>query len=272
MNELICGNYSLAYEEKKYIMGILNVTPDSFSDGGKYNNKYASLKHTEKMIEDGADIIDIGAVSTKPFSEKVSEEEEWHRLKDILPAVRKHFDVPVSVDTFSPYVAQRCLEEGADIINDVSGIFLSDMAAVTKKYNCGWIIMHGGVLLRKTEDETEFADGIINDINCFFEDMVSRIVESGIARNRICLDAGFGFSKNNCQNIELLNNYEKLNKDGLPLLCALSRKRFIGELYEETDPIKRDKGTLEANAIALSKGADILRVHNVSLHKKLIRP
>lgn len=272
MNEFICGKYCLPFGQKKYLMGILNVTPDSFSDGGKYNNVRAALMHTEKMLSEGADIIDVGGMSTRPFSVKVSEEEEWRRLRYIIPEIIRNFDVPVSVDTFSPSVAERCLDAGADIINDVSGVFLSDMADVIKKYNCGWIIMHGGVNLRKTEAEAEFPDGIVNDVNAFFGSMLEKIKGEGIASERICLDAGFGFSKNSSQNIELLKNYEKINKNGLPLLCALSRKRFIGEMYGEADAEKRDNGTLEANKLALAKGADILRVHNVAIHRELTRP
>ena len=225
MKQFFAGKYPLSIGTNKYIMGILNVTPDSFSDGGKYNDVLCAMKHTEKMITDGADIIDVGAVSTRPFSVAVSAQEEWLRLKDILPEIRKNFDVPISVDTYNPVVAEKCLDAGADIIND---------------------------------------------INCFFENMLMKTDEAGIKRDRICLDAGFGFSKNNKQNIELLENYEKINKFGLPLLCALSRKRFIAELYCKNAEDDRDEGSVTANIIACKKGADIIRVHNVALHKKII--
>jgi len=268
MNRFIAGGHSLELGKKTYIMGILNVTPDSFSDGGKYFTLKEAMRQAERMIDEGADIIDVGAVSTRPFSEYVSPEEEWERLKDILCEIRKNFIVPVSIDTFNPFTAERCLDSGADIINDVSGVFSSEMAELIKRYNCGWVVMHGGVSVRKTEEETVFSDGIINDVNNFFEDILREITLLGIPKEHICLDAGFGFSKNNEQNNELLENYEKINKYGLPLLCALSRKRFIGELTGDTDSEKRDEGTLAANIIACSKGADIIRVHNVALHKK----
>ena len=128
MNEVIADGFFSLRENRTYIMGILNVTPDSFSDGGRYNSLYNALKHTEKMLSEGADIIDAGAVSTRPFSDKVAEEEEWERLGKILEEIKKQFSCTVSVDTVSPLVAARSLEAGADIINDVSGIFSSEMA------------------------------------------------------------------------------------------------------------------------------------------------
>lgn len=268
MKAFRAGRFSLPLGNKTYIMGILNVTPDSFSDGGRYFSVKDALKQTEKMIAEGADIIDVGAVSTRPFSEKVSEDEEWDRLKLIVPEIVKKFNIPVSVDTFNFAVAEKCLFEGADIINDVSGVFLSDMAQVIKKYNCGWIIMHGGVMLRRTEEETQYRTSVVDDVNVFFNKMLSKIKEQGIEEKRICLDAGFGFSKNTRQNLELMENFEKIDKHGLPLLCALSRKRFIGELSGEQNAQMRDAATLEANLRAIKKGADILRVHNVEIHRK----
>ncbi|MBR3767581.1 MAG: dihydropteroate synthase [Clostridia bacterium] len=270
MKEFICGKYTLPLGKKTYIMGILNVTPDSFSDGGKYNDVRRALEHTEKMIEDGADIIDIGAVSTKPFSVSVSDKEEWERLKPVLREIRKNFNVPVSVDTVSSVTAEKSLYLGADIINDVSGIFSSDMAEIIKKYNAGWVIMHGGVGVHKAQDVVDFNGGIINSVNEFFEKMLEDISMFGIPLNRICLDAGFGFAKTNEQNIELLKNFEKLNNPSLPLLCALSRKRFIGKISGEEDSSDRLGGTLAANITAVIKGADIIRVHEIPLHKKSI--
>ncbi len=267
MKAFEAGRFSFSAQNKPYIMGILNVTPDSFSDGGRYFSLTDALKQTEKMIEDGADVIDVGAVSTRPFSEKVDEAEEWNRLKLIVPEIIKNFNIPVSVDTFTPAVAERCLYEGADIINDVSGIFMSQMADVIKRYNCGWVIMHGGVMLRRSEEEIEYSTSVVDDVNSFFSEMLDRIKEQGIEKNRICLDAGFGFSKNTAQNIELLESFDEIDNHGLLLLCALSRKRFIGEMSGEKDAEKRDNATLEANLKAIKKGADMIRVHNVRLHK-----
>ncbi len=264
-------HFSFELGKKTYIMGILNVTPDSFSDGGKYFSLEDALKQTEKMIEEGADIIDIGAVSTRPFSEYVSPEEEWNRLQNVLYEIKKNFNIPISIDTFNPFTAERCLDTGADIINDVSGVFSSEMAEIINKYNCGWIMMHGGVSLRKTETEIQFSEGILNDVNAFFCEMKNKADEFGISEDKICFDPGFGFSKNEEQNIELLKNFGELKTEGQALLCALSRKRFIGALTGEEDSEFRDNGTLAANIIAATNGADIVRVHNVALHKKSLQ-
>ncbi len=266
MNEFLCNGKRFPLGKKTYIMGILNVTPDSFSDGGKYNSLKNALCHTEEMLKDGADIIDIGAVSTRPFSEKVSESEEWERLKEILPEIKKAFpEAVISVDTVSPLVAEKCLSEGADIINDVSGVFLSDMAEIIKKYDCGWVVMHGGIAVRKTEEVTVFPDGIVTDVNAFFDEMLKKAEDLGIHQSRICLDPGFGFSKTNEQNRELLENFGKIEKHNSALMCALSRKRFIREMSgnREEDIIR---ATVNANMEAVKNGADIIRVHDVKEH------
>ena len=266
MREFIFNGKRLPLGERAYIMGILNVTPDSFSDGGRYNSLKAALSHTEEMLSDGADIIDIGAVSTRPFSEKVTENEEWERLKDILPAVKREFPgAVVSVDTTSPLVAEKSILAGADIINDVSGVFLSDMAEIIKKYDCGWVVMHGGISVRRAEEVTDFPGGIVNDVNSFFADMLKRADDFGIPHSGICLDPGFGFSKTNEQNRELLANFGRLQKSDCALMCALSRKRFIRETAgdREEDIIRL---TVEADRLAIENGADIIRVHDVKEH------
>lgn len=271
MRNFVFTDHIFPLGKKTYIMGILNVTPDSFSDGGKYSETALALRHAEKMAEEGADIIDIGAVSTRPFSDAVSEETEWMRLKDVLSEIKKHIGVPVSVDTFNVSVAEKCLMAGADIINDVSGVFSSEMAELIKKYNAGWVMMHGGVNIRKTEAVVDFGGGLVEDINCFFSDVIKKAEENGIDRERVLLDAGFGFSKTNEQNIFLLENYDRLETEGAGLLCALSRKRFVGELSGENDTADRLAGTVAANMAAVMRGADVIRVHDVAFHKKCFR-
>lgn len=268
MKEFAFTDHVFPLGQKTYIMGILNVTPDSFSDGGKYDNVKAAVRYAEKMIEDGADIIDIGAVSTRPFADAVDEDEEWRRLQDVVGEIKRNTEIPVSVDTFNVSTAKKCLELGADIINDVSGVFSSEMAELVKKYNAGWVVMHGGVCVRKTEESIDFPFGVVNDVNSFFGKMINDIVSYGITSDRILLDAGFGFSKTNEQNIQLLQNYDKLVTGESGLLCGLSRKRFVGELSHDTDVSDRLAGTVAANTVAVSGGADIIRVHDVSFHKK----
>lgn len=268
MREFIFNGKTLPLGERAYIMGILNVTPDSFSDGGRYNSLKSALLHAEELLMQGADIIDIGAVSTRPFSEKVPEAQEWERLREILPAIKREFpDAVISVDTVSPLIAEKSLLAGADIINDVSGVFLSDMAEIIKKYDCGWVVMHGGIAVRKTEAVTEFPDGIVPDVNAFFAEMLRSAEKFGIQPSRICLDPGFGFSKTNDQNKELLENFSELRNYGCALMCALSRKRFV---REGTDGSEREiiRATVEADRLAIEKGADIIRVHDVKEHRE----
>lgn len=255
--------------KKTLIMGILNVTPDSFSDGGKYNTTEKAVAHALKMAEDGADIIDIGAVSTRPFGEYADEEEEWGRLKNILPVLRRETELPLSVDTFRPVVAEKALALGADIINDVGGVFSQEMAALIKKYDAGWILMHGGVNVNASQTETDYPMGIVNHVQEFFDETVMKTAAAGIDISHICLDPGFGFMKNTRQNAELLDCLELLDPNGAALLCALSRKRFIGELSGDLSS-ERLPGTLAANVLAALKGADIVRVHDVAEHKKAL--
>lgn len=266
-----CGNYSLPLGAKTYIMGILNVTPDSFSDRGKYFSASSAVRRAEQMIEVGCDIIDIGAVSTRPFASYVSPAEEWDRLKNIVPEIKSRYTLPLSVDTYDVGTAEKCLSLGADIINDVSGVFSADMAALIKKYGAGWILMHGGVNINKPEDYVDYKGGILNCVNIFFDDMLKKTKEQGIMPENICLDPGFGFAKNTEQNVELVKNFSKLKTGSSALLCALSNKRFIGEISMCASVDDRIAGTLAANLLCAERGADILRVHNVACHKKALR-
>ncbi len=268
MNEMKFTEYTLPLGKKTYIMGIVNVTPDSFSDGGSFFKPLDALSCIEEMINDGADIIDMGAVSTRPFSMPVTPEEEWSRLKGVFDLLPSDLGVPLSVDTFNIETARRCLDAGADIINDVSGVFSYETARLIKEYNAGWIIMHGGVKTGNAETQREYPQGILFSVNEFFSDCRKRAAECGIPQSSLCLDAGFGFSKSNEQNTELLNNFEKIEKGDIALLCALSRKRFIGNLSSVEQSYERDPATLCADIIACSKGADIVRVHNVKMHRQ----
>lgn len=261
----------LPLREKTYIMGILNVTPDSFSDGNKWFRPDDAIRHAIEMEENGASIIDIGAFSTRPNAEYISPAEEWKRLSEVLPNVIKQVDVPVSVDTFVPDVAEKCLDAGAAIINDVSGIFNPEIARLVKSFGAGWITMHGGVSISRAESEVEYKDGILSSVQAFFDDITARSAEFGIPTDKICLDPGFGFSKNAEQNTELLKKIGSLDTHSAALLCALSRKRFVGALADEPNAERRDEATLACDIYAAIHGADIVRVHNVELHTKALR-
>lgn len=257
------GNgFSFEINKRTYIMGILNVTPDSFFDGGQWNSPEKAVEHALKMQEDGADIIDIGAQSTRPGSTLLSEDEELEIIKKYIPAVTLAVDVPVSVDTFYPRVAEYCLENGAKIINDVSSKMDRKMALVVKKHNAGWIVMHTGNASASQEADYSKCGGVVNDVLSFFDKAEKIAAEYSISRENICFDMGFGFGKSHFDNLELLRNIDKLKSPERALLTALSCKRLV---KNETgaDGYDRVFGTLAADTLAIAGGTDFIRVHHV---------
>lgn len=257
------GNgFSFEINKRTYIMGILNVTPDSFFDGGQWNSPEKAVEHALKMQEDGADIIDIGAQSTRPGSILLSEDEELEIIKKYIPAVISAVNVPVSVDTFYPKVAEYCLENGAKIINDVSSKMDREMALVVKKHNAGWIVMHTGNASASQEADYSKCGGVVNDVLAFFDKAEKIAAEYSISRENICFDMGFGFGKSHFDNLELLRNIDKLKSPERALLTALSCKRLV---KNETgaDGYDRVFGTLAADTLAIAGGTDFIRVHHV---------
>lgn len=252
------GEFNL--EDRPLIAGIVNVTPDSFSDGGLFLEADNAVRHAAKLVSDGADIIDLGAMSTRPGSEPVTVSEEISRLSPVLDK-HKNDNIVISIDTVNPETAEYCLLNGADIINDVSGVFNKDMADVVKKYHAGWIMTHTCNVPSGTV--VDYPNGVVNAVNDFFDDFLKQCDAYGINREYICIDQGFGFAKTTADNIELLKNLEKTVRDDVAHMTALSRKRFIGELTKTTDAADRLCGTLAADMIALMKGTDILRIHDV---------
>lgn len=255
------GKYEFPLGKRTYVMGILNCTPDSFSDGGLYNSPEAAVEHALRMQEQGADIIDIGANSTRPDAIILSGEEEKKRLLPILEAVRKAVSVAVSVDTFYPVCAEAALLTGADIINDISGVFNSDMAELAKKYGSGYVVTHNPCGAGVT---AEYPDGVVNEIRRFFDDSLRLAKECGLPESSLCLDPGIGFSKAYKDNLEILRDADKLKTSGVALLFAGSRKRFIGTASGVEDSRLRDSGTVAAHTAAIAGGADIIRVHDVA--------
>ena len=248
-------------DKKPLIMGILNVTPDSFSDGGEFLDAEKAIAHANKMIADGADIIDIGAMSTRPGSVPISADEEIKRLAPVLKSLNISDKAVISVDTVNPETAEYALRNGADIINDVSGFFNEKIAATVKKYNAGWIITHtGGVASGET---LNYDGGVVACVSAFFIEMLRKCEEFGIGREQLCFDPGFGFAKTTEDNVVLLQNLEKLIMPDVAFLTALSKKRFIGVVTDAPETKDRLAGTLAADLIAVMKGTDILRVHDV---------
>ena len=250
------------------IMGILNVTPDSFFDGGKYRDEAQLLAQAEKMLSDGADFIDIGAYSSKPNAEFVPEQEEQDRIVPIVELVLKHFpDTLISVDTFRSGVAKACVESGAAIVNDISAGMLDDkMLETVGSLKVPYIMMHMRGTPQTMVKLTQY-DDIVKEMLSYFAERISAARSFGI--NDIIIDPGFGFAKTPDQSFELLKNLEALKFTGHPVLTGLSRKSMIYKTLG-TDAENSLNGTTAANVIALMKGANILRVHDVKAAQEAI--
>ncbi|MEE1010621.1 MAG: dihydropteroate synthase [Acutalibacteraceae bacterium] len=246
--------------KKTYVMGILNCTPDSFSDGGLYNTPDKALAHALEMQEYGADIIDIGANSTRFDAVIISAEEEKERLMPVMNELFGKVSAAVSVDTFYPTCAEAVLEAGADIINDVSGVFNPEIAQLCKHYGAGYVVMHNPC---GSADVSQYPDGVVNEVRRFFIDTLTLAAKSGLPKNQLCLDIGLGFGKSYEDNLELLREMQWLKFKGVALLAAGSRKRFIGTASGVENSSQRDAGTVAAHTAAIAGGADIIRVHDV---------
>lgn len=239
--------------ENYSVMGILNVTPDSFSDGGKFLNPDTAVNAALKMEADGADIIDIGAQSTRPGATIISPDEEIKRLKPVLKSVTDKVKIPVSVDTFYSETAEFALKNGAKIINDVSGKFNEKIAELIKENNAGWIVMHNEKIENNAVEEVKnFFENFLNTATCF-----------GIKKEQLCFDVGIGFNKTVEQNLQLISDCGKTKIDNCPLMVAASRKSFIGRIADIENPNDRLPGTVAAHTIAMMNGADIIRVHDI---------
>lgn len=241
------GNRVFDVENKGYIMGILNVTPDSFSDGGRFNSLDKALRHCEEMINEGADIIDIGGESTRPGYTKISDEEETERVCPVIEGIKSRFDIPVSVDTYKSKVAEEALLSGADLINDVWGLkYDGKMAEVIKKYNVPCVLMHN----REEAVCNSFVDDVVSDLRESLE-----IAErAGIERGKIILDPGVGFGKDYKQNLTIIRELDRLKVFGLPVLLGTSRKSVIG-LTLNLPADERVEGTTATTVLGVIKGA-----------------
>lgn len=248
--------------DRPVVMGIMNVTPDSFFDGGKYQGLTAVLEHCHKMVADGADIIDIGAFSTRPGSERISDKEEIERIIPALKAIRKEFpDILISIDTFRQSVANQCIEEDADIINDISGgLFDENMIPYVGKNHIPYVLMHITGTLEGMHKEEIISENVHEKVRQFFETQVNKLLEYG--EQQIILDPGIGFNKTIECNFGLLKDIDKYRINDLPVLIGISRKSLIYKTLN-ISPEEALNGTTTLNTIALLNGADILRVHDV---------
>lgn len=257
---MIIGNRE--FKDRTYVMGILNVTPDSFSDGSKYNTIDRALKHTEEMIKDGMDIVDVGGESTRPGYTMISDEEEISRVVPVVEKIKAEFDIPISVDTYKSGVAKAAIEAGADLINDIWGFkYDENMAQVVKDGNVSCCLMHN----RKEMNYTDYMNDVLNDL----KESIAKAKAVGIDDNRICTDPGVGFAKTYEQNLEIINKLEMLNTLGYPVLLGTSKKSVIG-LTLDLPSDERVEGTIATSVLAVVKNSLFVRVHNVKENKRAI--
>lgn len=247
---------------KTYIMGILNVTPDSFSDGGRWNSMDAALKHAEQMIADGADILDIGGESTRPGYTKLPDEEEIARVVPVIEAVKREWDIPVSVDTYKSQVAKAALTAGADLINDIWGLkYDSDMADVIAQAHVPCCLMHN----REQAVYQDYLPDVLEDLR----ECVRLAKQAGIADENIILDPGIGFGKTLEHNLILMNRVEILHELGYPILLGTSRKSMIGKALD-LPADQREEGTLATTVMGVMKGCMFVRVHDVRANRRAV--
>ena len=255
---LKCGKYSLGIGKKTHIMGVLNVTPDSFSGDGITNAENA-VEKAKEMVEEGADIIDVGGESTRPFSKPISELDEWKRVGPVLKKLMKEVDVPVSIDSYKPMIVKKALDSGASIINDISGLRNKEMVKTAAKYDVPVIIMHMKGTPRNMQKKPEYRD-VVGEIFSFFEKRIEYAENNGV--DKIIIDPGIGFGKNLEHNLEIIRRLKEFKSLGKPLLVGPSRKSFIGQILD-LPAGKRLEGTLASAALCINNGADIIRVHDV---------
>jgi dihydropteroate synthase len=269
MNSNHLNDWLLKKQKQSLLMGILNVTPDSFSDGGHYFKKNSAVKHALKMVDQGADIIDIGGESTKPFSDPVSLDEELSRVLPVIEALRKETDVCISIDTTKSEVANQALKVGASIINDVSAMeFDKDMVDIALKFDCPIVLMHMKGVPKNMQENPQYSS-LISDIISYLNTRIDFVISKGVDRKKIIIDPGIGFGKSVENNFEIINNLNQFTKLGYPVLLGASRKSFIGITLDVPED-DRIEGSLAANVIGLQKGVSVFRVHDVDQTRKAL--
>ena len=260
---MIIGNKEFDLNNHCYIMGILNVTPDSFSDGGKYNNLDNALKHTEQMIAEGADIIDVGGESTRPGHEVITDEEEISRVTPVIEAIKKNFDIPISIDTYKGAVTEAALQAGADLVNDIWGFKHDErVAKLTAQYNAACCLMHN----RDNTLYENFQKDFLSDMN----ECIDIAKRAGVSDDKIILDPGVGFGKTYEHNLEIINHVDILHELGYPILLGTSRKSVIG-LTLDLPATDRVEGTLATTVVGVMKGCSFVRVHDIKENYRIIK-
>jgi dihydropteroate synthase len=263
MPSLIIRDKNFDWGKRTYLMGILNITPDSFSDGGEFATLETALCQGKKLVAAGADILDIGGQSTRPGAAQISLEAELNRTIPVIQALRSAASVPISIDTTRAEVARAAVEVGADLVNDISGgTFDRQMFSTVAQLQVPLILMHLRGRPQTMQQLTEYED-LIGEIREFLAQQIERAVAAGIARSQLVIDPGIGFAKTYKQNLELLRCLSEFRSLGVTLLVGPSRKSFIGHLLQQPEPKQRDWGTAAACCAAIAGGADILRLHDI---------
>jgi dihydropteroate synthase len=264
---LTLRSHKFDWGTRTYIMGVLNVTPDSFSDGGRFQTVNAAIDRAIQMVSAGVDIIDIGGESTKPGAASVDEQTELERTIPVIEAIRQNpdiRDIPISIDTTKAAVAEAAIQAGADLVNDVSGgKFDPQMLETVARLQVPYILMHMRGTPTTMQQMTDYVD-IVGEILEYFGTQIDRAIAAGIDRAQIIIDPGIGFSKTYQQSIELIRQLDKFQRLDLPLLVGVSRKSFIGKILNQPDPNRRLWGTAAACCAAIDRGVDLLRVHDVA--------
>ncbi len=244
-------------------MGVLNVTPDSFSDGGRYAHTDAALEQGLILIRDGADLLDIGGESTRPGAAAVSADEELCRVIPVIERLRQETDLPISIDTTKAVVAKAALQAGANFINDISGLsFDAEMAAVAAETGAGLFLMHTRGRPQEMQQDTDYQD-LLTEVSASLQQSAQVALAAGVSRRKLAIDPGIGFGKSATGNLEILHHLSRFHPLGFPILLGTSRKSFIGMITGQPDPAQRLAGTLATLALAVAQGVQLFRVHDV---------
>ncbi|WP_413171540.1 dihydropteroate synthase [Anabaena azotica] len=262
-NQLIIREHRFIWGQRTYLMGILNITPDSFSDGGQFNTTSAALAQAQAMVAAGADIIDIGGQSTRPGAKLITLTEELDRVLSVLQIIRPEIAIPISIDTTRADVAKAAVEAGVDIVNDISGgTYDPEMLPTVASLDVPIMLMHIKGTPQTMQQQTDYQD-LMGEIYSFLSQQISAAIAAGIKQNKIIIDPGIGFAKNYEQNLEIFRRLRTLKRLECPILVGASRKSFIGKILNQPDPKARVWGTAAACCAAVFNGTDIVRVHDV---------
>ena len=255
--------------ERVVLMGIVNVTPDSFSDGGKFLDPALAVEHAVRLVDQGASIIDIGGESTRPGADSVPAEEEWRRVGPVLKALRAKTDARISIDTYKPEIAAKAVSHGADMVNDITGLRDGRMIRLVKREEAAVVVMHMKGEPKTMQRAPSYRD-VVSEVSAFLDEQTRAALAAGIARDAIVVDPGLGFGKRPEHNMDILRGLERFRTLGFPILVGPSRKTFSGEIGGGL-PRNREEAGIAAAVLAVERGADLVRVHDVAATAKAIR-